>query len=255
MAPRGEILHVEIVLPDVRHPAAVGRELGEHERRGLGLAAAELPERAARAVEHPVVTAGVEPPDRLRVGEDQQLPAVGRPGVVLDRRAGRRRLWASARAPVTMTSRRPLSTSYRTMSCALPVGGGLERGVGRAVAQPAGGPEWLGGELGGAVDPGQREQARIGLLGRRAAGHEQRRGPRASRQGGDESRVIPRVVGCDAGGPGLSLHFSIPGPPGWSTCHTSVGKAGLVSAWTIMALTREAGMTFRHSAVTSPVWY
>ena len=79
------------------------------------------------------------------------------------------------------------------MSCPGPAGTGLERRVGRPVAQPAGRPERLGGELRRAVDPGQREQARIGLLGRQAGG---RRWQDAVRRGasddrGDGSRVFP----------------------------------------------------------------
>ncbi len=37
-----EILHVQIVFPDIGDPISIGRELGEHQRGRLGLSAAQL---------------------------------------------------------------------------------------------------------------------------------------------------------------------------------------------------------------------
>jgi hypothetical protein len=41
-------------------------------------------ELAVAEIQDPVVAPSVEPPDRLSVGEDQQLASIGRPGVLLD---------------------------------------------------------------------------------------------------------------------------------------------------------------------------
>src|SRR5207249_2569478 len=56
----GDVLDVDVVLA-VAHPphtAAVGRKLGEHQRRGLTVAA-QLLEGPPGEIEHPVVAAGV----------------------------------------------------------------------------------------------------------------------------------------------------------------------------------------------------
>ncbi len=87
-----EALDVEVVLTDVGDARPVGRELREHQRRRLGVAA-ELLERPARDVEQPVVAARVRSPDLLRVREDEQRARVrAQPELVdLERRARARR--------------------------------------------------------------------------------------------------------------------------------------------------------------------
>ena len=77
-----EVLDPEIVGLDVGDARSVGGELREHER-GFGLVRAELPELARGDVEDPVVAARVLAPDLARVREDQELLAVGGPGVLL----------------------------------------------------------------------------------------------------------------------------------------------------------------------------
>ena len=152
----GEVLGVEVVLAHVAHASAVGGELGEHQGGGLGVLAAELPEATGGPVQHPVVAPGVEPPDRLGVGEHQQLAAVGRPGVVLDVE----RSLGSLGHQLTRRNQdlpAPLLHVVADDVLARPIGRGLDRGVGRAVVQPARGAERLREELGRAVDPLDRE--------------------------------------------------------------------------------------------------
>ncbi len=81
-----ETFAVEVVLAHIGDLLTVGREGREHERRGLGVAAAELLKslRAARERQHPVVAARVLPPDLGRVGEDEELRPVFGPLVVVD---------------------------------------------------------------------------------------------------------------------------------------------------------------------------
>ena len=81
--PIGHALDVEVALADVRHAVAPRRELGVHQC-GLRCLAAELLERAAAPVEHPVVAAGILTPHAAGVREQQQLVAVGRPDVIVE---------------------------------------------------------------------------------------------------------------------------------------------------------------------------
>ncbi len=163
-ASRSQVLGVEVVLDDVGRLAAVGRELGEHQRRGLEVAA-EPPEPARGQLVGPKIAAGVLPPDPLRVREDDEDLAVGRPGVVLDIeglvRAGRDE---PGRGDEDAAG--PGSGVVEDEVAPPPVGARLERRVGRAVAHPAGRAEALGGELAAGEDALER-QRRIGLGGRR----------------------------------------------------------------------------------------
>ena len=161
---RREVLDVQVVLPDVSHSPSVGGELGEHQRGGLGVGAAELPRLAAGAVEHPVVTPRVEPPHRPRIGEDQQHLPVGRPRVVLDLE----RQAVALGHELAGRHHHPSSSRFDIVPhevAAVAVGGGLQGGVGGAVLQPPRGTERLGGEFSGAIDPVHGEQGGVGLLG------------------------------------------------------------------------------------------
>ena len=79
-----QVLHVEVALAHIGHAGAIGRELGELQARGRGVAA-ELEQFVAGAIEHPVVAPGVGAPDLLAVGVDEHLGAVFAPGVVIHR--------------------------------------------------------------------------------------------------------------------------------------------------------------------------
>ena len=79
-----QVLGVQIALADVGHVGAVGRELGELQARGWGIAA-NLEELVAGTIEHPIITAGIGAPHLLAVGVNEHLGAIGRPTVVIHR--------------------------------------------------------------------------------------------------------------------------------------------------------------------------
>src|SRR5690606_31822360 len=58
----GQVLDIEIVLPHVAHPSAIGRKLGEHQGGGSCRGASELLQLAAFTVQYPVVPAGIGTP-------------------------------------------------------------------------------------------------------------------------------------------------------------------------------------------------
>ena len=91
-----KILDEDGVVANVSRAEAVGRELGEHQRR-LGGAAAEFPQLAAPAVEHPVITSRVLPPDALAVGEDQELRPILRKRIILNVQGPRATFWHKPR--------------------------------------------------------------------------------------------------------------------------------------------------------------
>ena len=190
-----EVLDVEIVLADVSHPPAIRGELREHQGGRLGRSA-ELVEATGRPVERPVVAAGVGPPDRLRVREDQHRPEVRGPGVALDGEGnavagGHERLRGHQDGPRS----RPGVVLHQVAALAA-VRRGLERRVGRAVAQPPGRAERLGPEIGRGENPVNGEEGGVGLgrLGlKRGGGEERGRGEREQRLG--ESRNTLRVWG------------------------------------------------------------
>jgi hypothetical protein len=82
--PRSDVLDPQVVVEHVGHATAVGRELREHQGR-LRRRSAEAEEPPGVEVEDPVIASCLQPPDLLRVGEEKQMPAVFRPGVVVDR--------------------------------------------------------------------------------------------------------------------------------------------------------------------------
>ena len=88
----GQGLHVDVVRVHVGHAGPVGRQRGEEQRSRRGRAA-ELAQRARRAVQHPIIAAGLLAPDLLGVGEDQQGGRILRPFILLDleRSGGARR--------------------------------------------------------------------------------------------------------------------------------------------------------------------
>jgi len=73
-APR-DLLHIEIVLTDVRDSAPLGIKGREQERRIRGIAA-ELAQRVRVAVEDPVVPPRIQPPHLAGIGEQEQFSAV-----------------------------------------------------------------------------------------------------------------------------------------------------------------------------------
>ena len=79
----GQGLHVDVVRVHVGHTGPVRRQRGE-EQRGRRGGAAQLTERARRAVQHPIIAAGLLAPDLLGVGEDQQRGRVLRPLIFLE---------------------------------------------------------------------------------------------------------------------------------------------------------------------------
>ena len=79
----GQGLHVKIVRVHVGHAGPVRRQRRE-EQRGRRSGAAELTQRARRAVQHPVIAAGLLAPYFLGVGEDQQRGRVLRPFIFLE---------------------------------------------------------------------------------------------------------------------------------------------------------------------------
>ena len=76
-------LDVQVVRHDIGDARSVGRELGEHERRGWSHAA-ELSQSAARDVQDPVIAARVPPPNTDGVRKDEQPCSIGRPRVIVD---------------------------------------------------------------------------------------------------------------------------------------------------------------------------
>ena len=223
----GQVLDVEVALPNVSHAPAVRRELGEHQGRRPRVPA-QLPELRGREVEDPVVAPAVGSPHAARLGEHQQLPAVGRPGIVgdLDRRGGARRDQARGRDQHLAAARGGVVEHQLTNARAIGgrsgrgAGGRLERRVGGASPEPAGGAEALGLELPRGEDAFEREERGVRRLGRR------RRCDQAQQQGGaDESSgrlhgslhraglAIVRRRGCDSGGyPGAAIvSLSSPG--------------------------------------------
>ncbi len=200
-------LDVEIVGPHVGDARAVGRELREHERCRRGTAS-ELCQAAGRQIEHPVVAARVLPPDPGGVREDQQAPAIGRPGVVGD--VERCRL-ARGHEPGARDEHRARA-GRRVVAHQVGAPGrprGLDGRIGRAVGHPARRAE--GRHIVGAVledtpeldvegravealreqqvpaegDPGGDEQIPHARCGRHA--------PSGDRHGG--YRVVPRSTG------------------------------------------------------------
>ncbi len=183
--PRGQVLGVDVVLDDVGRLAAVGRELGEHQGRGLEVPP-EPPEPARREVVGPEVAPGVLPPDPFRVGEDDQDSAVGRPGVILDReRLGRARRYELVRGDEDAA----LPRSGRVedeVAGALGRFARLERRIGLPVAHPPGRAEALGRELPAGEDA-LDGQVGVGLGGRRSVlGQDERDGERGDEGEQDE---------------------------------------------------------------------
>ena len=138
----GEVLDEEVVLAHVRHPGSVWRERGEHEGRGLGLTA-ELLQPLRAAVEQPVIAARVLPPDALRIGEQEQLLRVGRPGVAFDpqglRPPGRDQV--RGRHPNLAPARRRIV--MHDVLCAFCVRGGFQDRVAGTSSSQHAGPHFL----------------------------------------------------------------------------------------------------------------
>ena len=148
---RGQVLGVDVVPDDVgRHPP-VGRELGEHQGRRLEIRAEPAEPSRGKGV-GPEVAARVLTPDPLRVGEDDQHLAVGRPGVILDRER-----FGGACGDEFFRADEDLAPAGRgpvqdEVAGALGRGARLERRIGSAVAHPPGRAEALGGELAAGED-------------------------------------------------------------------------------------------------------
>jgi len=147
-----DVLDVQIVLANVGDLAAVGRELREHQRRGRRIAAQLLQSPVGRR-QHPVVAARVGAPDPLRVGEDQQPLAVVGPSVAIDAQGlglslGNELL--GGHENVALACLRIVSHDVLGL---VEVVGVLQRGVARAVLEPAGRTEGLGLEVVRIEDP------------------------------------------------------------------------------------------------------
>jgi len=71
-----EPFDIDVVAANVRGARAIGRELRKHQRR-FRSAATEFLQGTGREIEHPIVAAGVLPPDLSSVGEDQQPLRIG----------------------------------------------------------------------------------------------------------------------------------------------------------------------------------
>ena len=79
-----QILNVDVCVAHIGNASAVRRELRELQSRWFGIVAAELLERAALDVQHPVVATALDSPHALAVGVDQEARPIVRPGVVVD---------------------------------------------------------------------------------------------------------------------------------------------------------------------------
>ena len=185
----GQPLDVEVVLAHIGDAPAVGRELGEHERRRRRLRTAELLQLPGGEIERPVVAARVLPPDFPGVGEQQHMLPVRRHLVVLDRE--RERIAggdepSGGHPDLAPAGGRVVAHQRAAFGGAV----GLELHVGRLVLEPAGSAEVLGVELAG-EDPVERERGRVGL------GEERRRRGREEER--DDGGVKAKVWHGDPG--------------------------------------------------------
>ena len=167
-----DVLDVDVVLAvaDPAHPAAIGRKLREHQRRRRA-GAAQLLERPAGEIEDPVVAACIGAPDLLRVREDQQPPAIGRPRVLFDvewrRSAGRH----EPRRRHQNRLEAGFGVVAHDVPAGFPAGGRLEHRIADAIGEPAERGERAAAELLRAEDAIDGEEARVagGALGSQIA--------------------------------------------------------------------------------------
>ncbi len=192
----GQILDVDVVLDDVGGHAAVGRELGEHERRGLE-ARTELAEPARGQIVRPEIAPGVLPPHPAGIGHDDQDLAVGRPGVVLDgdgRRGSRRHQLGRRHEDLALAALGPVEDEIAAGPAAV---GRLQGRVRIAVRHPPRRAKPLGGEIPRGEDPVQREQPGVGRFVLRAClsgEQDEGRGPekREAVSSGAHARILLR---------------------------------------------------------------
>ena len=191
----GQILDVDVVLDDVGGHAAVGRELGEHERRGLE-ARTELAEPARGQIVRPEIAPGVLPPDPAGIGHDDQDLAVGRPGVILDGdglRRSRRHEPGRRHEDLALAALGPVEDEIAAGPAAV---GRLQGRVRIAVRHPTRRAEPLGREITRGEDPVQREQPGVGrcvLRGCVSGDQDEGRGPeqREAVNSGSHDRISP----------------------------------------------------------------
>ncbi len=206
-APRGQVFGIDVVLDDIGGLPAVGRELGEHQARGLEIPA-ELAEATGGQFVGPEVAARVLAPDAFRVCEDDEHLAVRRPGVVLDvqRPGGGGRDEPGGgnqnRAPTGF------SAVENEVAAAFRLRAGLERRVGFAVAHPAGRAEALGGEFATGEDPLDGQDGVEGFLRHGLFLGRGSQGGNPNEEEGEEDEGL-QASGHGSGPPWVLVHWGV----------------------------------------------
>ena len=158
--PGGHVLDVQVILPDVGDVLSPGIEGREHQR-GFGGLAAELPQHVLVAIEDPVISPRVQPPDLAGVGEEEQLSPVVADGEIGDAERAFAPLGDELSGPdqyLALAGGRIMTNHVSSLATL----GILQRQVGRAVLEPVDRGRMLGMELFGAEDPGDG-QVRWGI--------------------------------------------------------------------------------------------